>query len=274
MQAVDFNAVKQHPSHNAPLAALRAAAFAAVLAETKASFSMLRLRRGTLTPRERAGWLHDSARLALRRIGVEVVAEGTPPLAGLLVSNHLSYLDVLVFSSLFPCLFVSKQEVGDWPVFGRFATMAGTIYINRDRGADNRAATAMMEQALVEGLPVVLFPEGTSSDGATVLPFRSPFFEPAMHARAAVSSAAIGYQSRTAPESVLAYYGEDVFGPHLLRTLGQRQLRAHVAFAGAPRRFADRKQAARATQAEVDAMRAQMAERGQAGRQATLIMAG
>jgi 1-acyl-sn-glycerol-3-phosphate acyltransferase len=267
------------PLSDIALTALRAAGLAAVLAQVKADFHLRRRRRGsTLTACERAGWLHASCGVALRRIGVEVTAEGEPPRHGLLVSNHLSYLDVLVYASLFPCLFVAKQEVAGWLLFGQFATMAGTIYVNRERGAANRSATAAMEQALRDGLPVVLFPEGTSSDGSSVLPFRSPFFEPAMQAEALVSPAAIGYSSETAAESRLAYYGDDAFAPHLLRTLGQRQVRAHVAFGGA-RSYADRKRAASGTQAEVEAMRARLlAGRhrpdGPVAQQATVTMAG
>ena len=204
-------------------------------------------------------WLHVSSRIALRRMGISVVAEGAPPAAGLVVSNHLSYLDVLVYAALFPCVFVAKQEVAGWPVFGTFATLAGTIFVNRDRRAENRTASLSMEQALRTGLPVVLFPEGTSSDGAAVLPFCSPFFEPAMAAGAAVSTAAIAYRSSTAAESRLAYWGNDIFAPHLFRTLGQSELQARVLFSPAARVYPDRKQAARITYAEVAALRTSLA---------------
>ena len=113
---------------------------------------------------------------------------------------------------------------------GRLTTMAGTIYVDRERTAANGGATALMEQALAMQVPVILFPEGTSGDGATMLPFRSPFFEPAVRIGAEVTGAAIGYESATASESQLAYYGDAVFGAHMLRMLGQRRVRARVAF--------------------------------------------
>ncbi len=240
------------------LTGIRTTLFSATLLEVIASFGMQRLRRSggkTLSLRDRAGWLHDGSRNMLRRIGTEVIAEGEPPLQGLIVSNHLSYVDVLVYSSLAPCVFVSKQEVRGWPVLGPMATMAGTIYVNRERSSANGSATALMEEALRAQIPVILFPEGTSSDGGTVLPFRSPFFEPAVRTSADVMAAAIGYDSDTASEAALAYYGDEVFGPHLLRTLGQRRLRARVAFGIAGQRYTDRKAAARTTQAEVEALR-------------------
>ncbi len=233
----------------------------AALAEVAASFGRRRMQTGAraLTSRERAHWLQDAASTVLRRIGMEVVADGDPPRHGLVVSNHLSYLDVLAYASTMPCVFVAKQEVSGWPVFGRFATMAGTIYVNRARGAANDDAVALMERTLAAGVPVVLFPEGTSSDGGRVLRFHSRFFEPAIRAHAMVTASAIGYASSTAAEAVLAYHGEDVFGTHLVRTLGQRDLKARVVFAAAGKGYADRKEAARATQAEVAWLRSVLA---------------
>jgi lyso-ornithine lipid O-acyltransferase len=232
----------------------------AALAEVAASFGRRRMRTGAsvLTPRDRADWLQDAASTVLRRIGMEVVAEGDPPRHGLAVSNHLSYLDVLAYASLSPCVFVAKQEVRGWPVFGIFATMAGTVYVNRRRGAANDDAAALMERGLAAGVPVMLFAEGTSSDGRQVLRFHSRFFEPAIRAHAMVTASAIGYASRTASEATLAYHGEDVFGTHLVRTLGQANLKARVIFAAEGKRYADRKDAARVTQNEVELLRGRL----------------
>jgi 1-acyl-sn-glycerol-3-phosphate acyltransferase len=241
---------------------IRTAVMGATLAEVATSFGTCCLRLGgarAMTVRERADWLQAGASTMLRRIGIEVVADGHPPLAGLVVSNHLSYLDVLAYASISPCVFVAKQEVREWPVFGRFATMAGTVYVDRRRGRANDNAVALMDEALAAGVPVVLFPEGTSSDGAQVLRFHSRFFEPAIRANAMVTAAAIGYASSTAAEAALAYHGEDVFGTHLVRTLGQRRLKARVTFAAEGKRYGDRKQAARATQGEVELLRSVLA---------------
>jgi 1-acyl-sn-glycerol-3-phosphate acyltransferase len=248
-------------------AGLKTTMLGAAMAEATASFGIRRLRLGGrkgLTVRERTNWLQVAASTVLRRIGMEVVADGDPPviglggLGGLVVSNHLSYLDVLALS---PCVFVAKQEVRGWPIFGAFATMAGTVYVSRERGAANGGAAALMEDALAAGVPVVLFPEGTSSDGAQVLHFHSRFFEPAIRTNAVVTAAAIGYASSTAEEAAFAYHGDDVFGTHLVRTLGQCDLTARVVFAAGGRRYADRKEAARATQGEVEALRGVLAGR-------------
>jgi lyso-ornithine lipid O-acyltransferase len=236
---------------------LKAGLLATALAEVATSFGAWRIRTGlkAMPARDRANWLQDAASTVLKRIGVPVAAEGDPPLDGLVVSNHLSYLDVLAYASLMPCVFVAKQEVRGWPVFGAFATMAGTIFVDRNRHAANGGATAAMEEALASSVPVVLFPEGTSSDGQSVLPFRSGFFEPAIRSSAAVTAAALGYAGRTAEETAIAYFGDDIFGPHLLRTLGQAGVEARVIFSTKRSRYTDRKEAARATQAEVELLR-------------------
>lgn len=245
------------PSLNPIRSGVRAGMLGISLMEVATSFCIRSLQLGgprAVTPRERAFWLQDAASTVLRRIGVEVVAEGHAPLEGLVVSNHLSYLDVLAYASIAPCVFVAKREVRGWPVFGAFATMAGTIYVDRERHAANVSAATRMEEALAAGLRVVLFPEGTSSNGRTALRFHSGFFEPAIRADAMVTAAAIGHASSTAEEATIAYHGDDVFGPHLMRTVGLRHLKARVAFATA-RHYTDRKEAARTTQAEVERLR-------------------
>jgi 1-acyl-sn-glycerol-3-phosphate acyltransferase len=256
-----MQAVSAARYRNQYLSGLRTSLFVASLADVAADFAMRRVRLSgrSLSASERAGWLHDAAITILRRLGTEVIAEGEPPSHGLIVSNHLSYVDVLVYASLLPCLFVSKREVREWPVMGRLASMAGTIYVERERSADNRIAAGLMERALAAQVPVVLFPEGTSTDGGSLLPFRSPMFEPAVRTHAEVTAAAIGYESSTAAESELAYHGNDTFGPHLLHTFGQMHVRAHVAFSSAGKCFVNRKEAARATHAEVQMLRTSVA---------------
>lgn len=235
---------------------LKAGLLGISLARVAASYGQRRLR---MNRQERANWLQDAASTVLRSMEVQVVAAGNPPLAGLVVSNHLTYLDVLAYAAVVPCVFVAKQEVRAWPVFGTFATMAGTIFVDRERRSANGGAAAAMEETLAAGIPVVLFPEGTSSDGTSVLPFHSGFFEPAIRANAPVTAAAIGYTGETTEESALAYYGDDIFAAHLFRTLGERHLEARVVFSES-KRYAGRKEAARATQAEVCSLRSVVAE--------------
>jgi 1-acyl-sn-glycerol-3-phosphate acyltransferase len=80
-----------------------------------------------------ASWLHHASRRVLRVLAVETRTAGRIPTAGLLVCNHLSYLDILVLASLAPCVFVAKSEVKLWPVFGWFARLAGTVFVHREK---------------------------------------------------------------------------------------------------------------------------------------------
>jgi 1-acyl-sn-glycerol-3-phosphate acyltransferase len=201
-----------------------------------------------LTLAQRAEWLHRSCLTGLRRLGIEVQAEGAFPKRGLLISNHLSYLDILVYSSLSPCVFVSKKEVRRWPIFGQMAMMAGTVFIDRTRNADARRVNSEMLEALAQGAVVVLFPEGTSSDGSTVLPFRPALFEGVIGADEIITPAHLRYYvADGVPGQDVCYWGEMSFFPHLLRLLSRSGIRAAIHFAPESSRYQDRKVAAKET---------------------------
>jgi 1-acyl-sn-glycerol-3-phosphate acyltransferase len=205
----------------------------------------LRRTRGRISPSERAHWLHESCRTGLRRLGIEVHVTGCFPERGLLVSNHMSYLDILVYSSVAPCVFVSKKEVKSWPIFGQMARMAGTVFIDRSRSADTRLVNAEMLEALSSGAVVVLFPEGTSSDGASVLPFRPALFDAAVRANELITPAHLRYEVPDgSPGNDVGYWGSMSFFPHLLKLLSKRGIRALIHFSSEPRKFEDRKVAA------------------------------
>jgi len=154
------------------------------------------------------------------------------PSRGLLVSNHLSYLDILVLSSITPAVFVSKREVKFWPIFGQFAQMAGTVFVDRHRRTQVGEINQDIESALEDGALVVLFPEGTSSNGQTVLPFKSSLLEPAAQRTHPVWVGALRYalDDGDAGEEI-CYWGDHTFFPHALNLLGKRAIRANVRFA-------------------------------------------
>ena len=84
-----------------------------------------------MTLERRALWLQGSARAILKVLDIETQVEGQPPTCGLVVSNHLSYLDIIIISATMPCFFVAKMEIGSWPFFGRAARSGGTIFLDR-----------------------------------------------------------------------------------------------------------------------------------------------
>jgi len=155
--------------------AFRSVALGFSLLEVLLRFCVLRwkhrdsLTRAPLTLEQRAQWLHEACVLILRRLAMRVSSSGSLPDSGLIVSNHLSYLDILFYAAVMPCIFVSKSEVLSWPVFGLLARCGGTIFIRRDRAASVDEVSTRMREALAAGIPIVLFPEGTSTDGSKVL---------------------------------------------------------------------------------------------------------
>jgi 1-acyl-sn-glycerol-3-phosphate acyltransferase len=189
-------------------------------------------------------------------MGLRYTFVGTPPSQGLVVSNHLSYLDIAIYSAAMPCVFVSKAEVRQWPYFGLAARASGTVFVDRTSRAGAAAAAAEMLNRLKLPVPVLLFPEGTSTDGAQVLRFHSSLFQPAIEAAVPVTAAAIRYMIQgELPERHLCWYGDEAFFSHLWRALGAPPSSAEIVF-GLPAQYDDRRQAARVTHDLVAEMRA------------------
>jgi len=149
----------------------------------------------------------------------------------MIVSNHLSYLDILAYSALVPCVFVAKKEVASWPVLGLFARMAGTIFVDRTRRMKVADTNRQIAEMLQAGTVVGLFAEGTSSDGRTVLPFRSSLLEPAAQSHCTVAPAAIRYHlDDGSVTDEVCYWRDMTLLPHLLNLFAKRAVRANIAF--------------------------------------------
>ncbi len=200
--------------------------------------------RPSLQPRAR--WLQRSCRRGLRVLGVALQVEGRIPAAGLLVCNHLTYLDILVLSALTPAIFVAKREVKRWPVFGWFARCAGTLFVDREKRIQVAALNRSLEAILDQGALVVLFPEGTSSDGRTVLPFKSSLLEPAVRRGCLLSAGLFEYHLADGDVGEEVCYWKDMtFLPHLVNLLSKRRIGVSVRFAEVQCGTADRKALAR-----------------------------
>ena len=184
---------------------------------------------GSRTPAERTRWQQDQAIRMLAALEVEISVKGAMPHGGLLVCNHLSYLDVLVLAAQGPVVFVAKSEVRTWPVIGKLLETAGTILAERARPLTARKTAAQIRAALEGGLTVVLFPEGTSSAGASILPYKPSLLQAALDAGVPITPAALAYQAeRGDPASEVCYWGDATFLPHLLRMAGLEKINAHL----------------------------------------------
>jgi len=211
--------------------------------------------RGRLSLERRALWLQDACRLVLGSLGVRYTVEGEPPGRGIVVSNHLSYLDVAILSAAMPCFFVAKAEIRGWPFFGKAARTGGTLFIDRSSLASAEKVAALISSRLDLAVPVLFFPEGTSTDGSSVLRFHARLFEPAVKSGAPVTAAALRYiQADGAPERDLCWYGDEGFLSHLWKVLGTAGFTAEIRF-GEPRVYRHRRVAAEATRSEIVIMR-------------------
>ncbi|MEI6081335.1 MAG: lysophospholipid acyltransferase family protein [Verrucomicrobiota bacterium] len=193
------------------------------------------------------------SRRFLSVLHAEITITGTVPFHGLIACNHLAYVDILVLGSICPAIFVAKSDVVTWPVFGWLASRAGTIFVSRDAPAKVAAQLREIEQPLREGRPVILFPEGTSSDGSQILPFRSSLLESAIITGAPVTPVAIGYdlQGEGDVETEVAYWGDLVLLPHLINLLSKTSFHARLSFGQTRPPLPDRKQETRLLQEEV-----------------------
>jgi 1-acyl-sn-glycerol-3-phosphate acyltransferase len=201
---------------------------------------------------KRAAWLQHTSRRMLKIFRTEIRTFGAIPTAGLLVSNHLSYVDILVIATITPATFVAKREVKGWPVFGWFATLAGTVFVDRERRTRVSETTNEIESTLTQGALVVLFPEGTSSNGETVLPFKTSLLEPATRQTHSLFASLIQYQIDDGDVGEEVCYWKDMtLVPHLINLLSKRTIRASVRFTQLREGSADRKELARQLHSEI-----------------------
>lgn len=221
-----------------------------------ARYAWLRLsNRRRLTLADRAEWLRVSSARVLRHLSISLTTEGPLPRPGLIVSNHLSYLDILLHAAVGPRIFVSKSEVRTWPLLGWLARCGGTIFIVRGSRSGATEAAIAIEYALRSGVTVVLFPEGTSTDGTTLLPFHPFLFEPAVEAESMVTTTAISYEADDALERDLCFYGDTRFVSNLLEVLDHRSIRGRIRFDPKPRVYSNRRHAANDTWERVARLR-------------------
>lgn len=230
----------------APLALLATALFFMVFLLLRGfDILMRRSRVPALAPFVVTGW----AWVALGLMGLRVRCEGRMMVEpGALVANHASWLDIVTLQRAGRVFFVSKSEVSGWPVIGFIGRAIGTVFIER-RAVEARRQTEILRDRLRRGDRLCIFPEGTSSDGQRVLPFKSSlfgvFFEPDLRAHLWVQPVSIAYRPRAGlPAEFYGWWGGMDFGAHLLSVLklsrgGVVTLRFHPPARAAD--FADRK---------------------------------
>lgn len=189
--------------------------------------------------------LRTWSRGLLWSFGVRVERHGEPPREPfLLVANHLTYLDILVLGAEVGGAFVTKSEIAGWPVAGRLCRASGMIFVDRGSKRDLVRVAQMIERALELGRGVILFPEGTTSRGESLLPFRPPLLAVACRNGYAVHHAVISYRTPSTappPDEVVCWVGNAPLLPHLRRLLRLPWIGSTVTFGDEPLGDADRK---------------------------------
>lgn len=184
-----------------------------------------------------------------RLIGMKVQVVGTPSAVPgtLYVANHSSWLDILVLGGVLEACFVSKAEVGQWPVVGTVARLGRTVFVSRKRNHTGREAVDMRER-LQGGDSIILFPEGTSNDGTRVLPFRSSFLAAAQDAQRIQPVSLVydrlgGLPACRRDRPLFAWYGDMDIASHFWRIARRPGARATVLLhePADPATFPDRK---------------------------------
>ncbi|MBF9033778.1 1-acyl-sn-glycerol-3-phosphate acyltransferase [Rhodobacterales bacterium HKCCE2091] len=237
---------------------LRGGAILAVLAVCFPLLLLLRLPeraafgpRRPVTPRITQGvCLFACAVMGLRRRVTGRAMQGP----GVTVANHVTWLDIFVLNATFRGVFVAKSEVRLWPGIGWLARGTGTIFVDRDRRAAGMQQDALA-QALAAGHRLILFPEGTSTDGLRVLPFKSTLFGTIHRTGTPVQPVTLCYSApRGEAGSFYGWWGDMAFGPSLVAILAQApqggvEVTCHAPLS--PAEFLDRKALAAAAETVV-----------------------
>ena len=206
------------------------------------------------TVEKRADWLHRFCARVLRGFGVDLNVEGKFPARGALISNHLSYVDIIVYSAMKPVVFCAKGEMESWPLLGWMAKMAGTVFVDRGGGGSSERAKDGMKAAAEAGVPVLFYPEGTTSNGTGILPFRTGLLAQALAAEEPITTAFIHYtlepgNGGATVEDNVCFWDDTPMLKHIFRFVGLNGVHAWVKIAEGPIVFSepegdmDRKQA-------------------------------
>ncbi|MEM8983390.1 MAG: lysophospholipid acyltransferase family protein [Pseudomonadota bacterium] len=200
------------------------------------------------------------SRAVCRIIGLERDVIGQAPTeTGVFVANHLSYVDIVLIASEMRTAFVAKSDVRHWPLVGHLVTIAGTVYVDRQRHRSLPVANASIRARLAADTSVVVFAEGSSTAGESVLPFRPSLLQMAAEFDYPVNHGYLSYRIDTAADNEartadqICWWGDAGFAAHILNLLALPGFAARLVFGDAPLRGTDRKQLAEQLHSAVDA---------------------
>jgi lyso-ornithine lipid O-acyltransferase len=192
-------------------------------------------------------WSIGNARI----LNLKITTVGKPPEPPFfLVCNHLSYLDIIPLFANLKCTFVAKKEVRSWPILGFMVMTTGVIFVDRSKKRDVTRVNEILSKSLNKHQGVIVFPEGTTSGGKEVLPFRPPLLEYPAAAKIPVYYASLRYETDTkrgdlsAEESVCFYGAREPLHKHVYKLAGNHRIKCSVHFCEKPVVESDRKELA------------------------------
>jgi len=213
----------------------------------------------------RLGLVSFFSRKGLSWIGIKVVILGRGQVrkGGLYVANHMSFVDIWVLASVLPARFVPGGKVQNDRLLGIFSALGGSLFINRKRPSTLRQNIKDLISTLQAGISVLVFPEGETTDGSAVLPFKSALFQTALEAKVPVVPLAISYiEANGRPFSNkdadrVFYYGDRRFFPQFWNLLGYRSLVVEVKYLDSPKEgdFQTRRDLAQQSQTVIESQR-------------------
>jgi 1-acyl-sn-glycerol-3-phosphate acyltransferase len=177
-------------------------------------------------------------------LGIRVTVQGTPPSPPfLLVANHLSYIDIVILASRGEGVFVARGDLSGWPILGRLSRSVDTLYVDRQNRRELPRIGSSMQAILRQGRGVYLFPEGTSTGGETILPFKPALLDLAARNAIPVWYAAISYTTPpgAAASQAVCWWGDMTFFKHLVNLTRLPGFEARLSFGDAPLQGRDRK---------------------------------
>ncbi len=188
-------------------------------------------------------WSEKLAQILGITVRVQGIAPGLYPPNHLLLANHISWLDIFILNAVTVSRFVAKSEIRSWPLIGRLCHHTGTLFIEREKKRDAARVNNAMIEALQSEHCVAVFPEGTTSDGSRILPFRSSLMQAALESHATIQPVYLRYTDADGNYNPTPAYVDDMsIGKSLWQILGARGLHAEITFlAPFPADHADRR---------------------------------
>ena len=223
------------PGNVAPLP-LRILRLTRLLIHLLAGLWIVRLHYPRMSPQRRRQMVRAWSRRLLRILAISVHAEALPaalPGRCMLVTNHISWLDIFVIDSLHPAIFVAKSEIRSWPLVGWLCARVGTLYIERGKGASARRLKERLTHSLASGVLIAVCPEGVTTYGRTLERFHAALFQPVIDAAATLQPVALRYQDpRGRHTDAAGYVGETSLLESTWRIVSARRIIVRVEFLG------------------------------------------